>query len=135
MPRNSRSDSCRRARRASFAPIRSLELGVPESVPSIRSLRSSSATRKLHPPSQLPLSVQLLPQHRDLSVFRLHHGTQPRRELAMLGDHASQIRLTRHKAPACSTGTKGSNTTLTARPEDCPHQACPASPELPVTGA
>jgi hypothetical protein len=45
--RRSRSDSCRRrpARRRSFAPIRSFELGVPESDLSSHSLRSSSATR------------------------------------------------------------------------------------------
>jgi len=44
--RRSRSDSCRRARRASFAPIRSFELGVPESELSIPSrLSSRSASR------------------------------------------------------------------------------------------
>ena len=40
-----RSDSRRSARRRSFAPIRSFELGVPESELSIASLRSSSASR------------------------------------------------------------------------------------------
>jgi hypothetical protein len=61
---------------------------------------------QLHPPSQLPLSVQLLPQHRDLSVFRLHHGTQPHQELTMLGDHASQIRLTSHEPQHAHPGLK-----------------------------
>ena len=42
--RRSRSDCCR-ARRASFAPIRSFELGVPESELSIDRRRSSSASR------------------------------------------------------------------------------------------
>ena len=42
--RRSRSDCCR-ARRACFAPIRSFELGVPESELSIDRRRSSSASR------------------------------------------------------------------------------------------
>jgi hypothetical protein len=64
---------------------------------------------QLNPPPQLPLGFQLAAQRRDLRVFRLHHGTQPRQQLTLLRDHLRQAGLLRHEPQACSTRTKGSN--------------------------
>ena len=61
----SRSDCCR-AFRASFAPIRSFELGVPESVLSISRRRSSSASRSSSRRLSSRSLVQPGPQSRDL---------------------------------------------------------------------
>ena len=57
---------------------------MPESVLSIRSLRSSSASRSSEPPLPLPGRLQLRPQHLVLGIPRLHHSTQPRQQLTLL---------------------------------------------------
>ena len=65
---------------------------------------------QLQPPPQLPLGIQLAPQHRVLRVLRLHHGPQPRQQLTLPRDLTGRARLLRHEPQACSTCTKGSNT-------------------------
>ena len=65
---------------------------------------------QLQPPPQLPLGIQLPPQHRVLRVLRLHHSPQPRQQLTLPRDLPGRARLLRHEPQACSTCTKGSNT-------------------------
>ena len=96
----SRSDCCR-ARRASFAPIRSFELGVPESVLSIDRRRSSSASRSSSRRRSSRSAASFLTQYADLRVLRLHHSPQPRQQLTLL--LTGHARLIGHEPQACST--------------------------------
>jgi hypothetical protein len=91
----SRPDSCL-ARRASFAPIRFFELGVPESVLSIDSRRSSSATRSSSRRSRL----------RD----------------ALSPDSAASSRVSAASTYTCSTAICSSFAAITAR--SCDTSSC-----------
>ncbi len=65
---------------------------------------------QLQPAAQLPLSVQLSPQHRNLAVLGLDNGPQPGKQLTRLTGVSRQTRRTGHKTRSCSTSTRDSTT-------------------------
>ena len=66
---------------------------------------------QLQPPPQLPLGIQLGPQHRVLRFLGLYHGPQPRQQLTLPRDLHGRARLLRHEPkhaqPALKVQTPG----------------------------
>ncbi len=104
--RRSRSD-CWRAFRASFAPIRSFELGVPESVLSIDRRRSSSATRNSSRRSRSPAA-----RISAAAAFTLETAV-PRLAVsdAICSSFARITARSRETRPPCSPAAPGSSDT------------------------
>ena len=106
--RRSRSEASRprrSARRRSLAPICSFDGGVPESELSMRSRRSSSATRSSSRRRSSPLRLQVrahrgkpLPQRGELSIPGLDYRAQPRDQRTLLPGRAGRIGLIEHKS-------------------------------------